>query len=554
MKLISGIVDSGFFAQSALSAEVATKDSLGRNISETYLTTVPEGYATENWVTSQGYLTGHQSLDGLMSASLLEQSGGLITGYNGSAFAGQGGGVTGDFELSAGSGISIVDYPLEQKTVISVTAQGGNPEVEQAVIDNSATWNDVTSKADITAIPSTAGLATTGDLQTVSADITALIPTALTGDYVTADVLSSYKLENSALTVSSVTPNEWQTNTGVAEYGIGGVYLASGYENQYNTGSYTELSLRPEGLSGYSGYSGYYFNINATGISGAQGSTALSYYLSPECVSGHNQSTAWRYGDKFTNAGFTVGQYGTGYFIAYPDINSGSENSVAIGAYGLTASGGSGNSGKTIVNPWDVQVTSYNGKKIYSLISIGESQPTTGNMSSYKYIEFPYKLGIFGHTANVREARKELDWFDVDAAFNNASQGIVSGNDWYNYINIPFIASSDAYDIRWNFTGGNDYSGFAAAVLTATADGNWTANSVASASFGGKSGFLNVTGLTENTTYYLYAFGAAPKYGVTAITPFTAEIGSAFWYDYTATSAGFIIPDEPVLTFKVIGE
>ena len=28
-----------------------------------YHDTVPEGYATENWVTSQGYLTGHQSLD-----------------------------------------------------------------------------------------------------------------------------------------------------------------------------------------------------------------------------------------------------------------------------------------------------------------------------------------------------------------------------------------------------------------------------------------------------------------------------------------------------------
>ena len=141
------------------------------------------GLATENWVTAQGYLTAHQdisnkldttafstvsgdfltahqSLDGLMSASLLEQSGGLITGYNGTAFAGQGGGVTGDYELSAGSGISIVDYPLEQKTVISVTAQGGNPEVEQAVIDNSATWNEVTAKADSTAIPSLDGYAT----------------------------------------------------------------------------------------------------------------------------------------------------------------------------------------------------------------------------------------------------------------------------------------------------------------------------------------------------------------------------------------------------------
>ena len=115
------------------------------------------GLATENWVTSQGYLTAHQSLDGLMSASLLEQSGGLITGYNGTAFAGQGGGVTGDYELSAGSGISIVDYPLEQKTVISVTAQGGNPEVEQAVIDNSATWDSVTAKLDTTAFSDVSG-------------------------------------------------------------------------------------------------------------------------------------------------------------------------------------------------------------------------------------------------------------------------------------------------------------------------------------------------------------------------------------------------------------
>ena len=135
-------------------------------VSGDFLTAVPSEYVTENTLqsglsskldstafstVSSTFLTAHQSLDGLMSASLLEQSGGLITGYNGTAFAGQGGGVTGDFELSAGSGISIVDYPLEQKTVISVTAQGGNPEVEQAVIDNSATWNDVTAKLDTTA-------------------------------------------------------------------------------------------------------------------------------------------------------------------------------------------------------------------------------------------------------------------------------------------------------------------------------------------------------------------------------------------------------------------
>lgn len=132
-------------------------------VSGDFLTAIPPEYVTENTLqsglsskldstafstVSGNFLTAHQSLDGLMSADLLEIADNKITGYNGTAFAGQGGGVSGDFELSAGSGISIVDYPLEQKTVISVTAQGGNPEVEQAVIDNSATWDNVTAKQD----------------------------------------------------------------------------------------------------------------------------------------------------------------------------------------------------------------------------------------------------------------------------------------------------------------------------------------------------------------------------------------------------------------------
>jgi hypothetical protein len=136
---------SGFINSDAISAMATT--GFVADVSGDITAMIPStaGLATQDWVTGQGYLTEHQSLDGLMSADLLEISDNKITGYNGTAFAGQG---AGDFELSAGSGISIVDYPLEQKTVISVTAQGGNPEVEQAVIDNSATWNTVTAKQD----------------------------------------------------------------------------------------------------------------------------------------------------------------------------------------------------------------------------------------------------------------------------------------------------------------------------------------------------------------------------------------------------------------------
>lgn len=109
---------NGFIDSDAISAMATT--GLVADVSADITATIPStaGLATENWVTSQGYIT---SLDGLMSASLLESSGGLITGYNGTAFAGQGGGVTGEYELSAGNGISIDNYPIEQKTVISVT-------------------------------------------------------------------------------------------------------------------------------------------------------------------------------------------------------------------------------------------------------------------------------------------------------------------------------------------------------------------------------------------------------------------------------------------------
>lgn len=99
MKLVSGIVNSGFFAQSALSAEVATKDSLGRNISETYLTGVDlTGYATTAQLDEKldkadsgkfypmegnpsGFLTAHQSLQGYATEQWVESKG-YLTGVD----------------------------------------------------------------------------------------------------------------------------------------------------------------------------------------------------------------------------------------------------------------------------------------------------------------------------------------------------------------------------------------------------------------------------------------------------------------------------------------
>lgn len=66
-------------------------------------------------------------------------------------------GISGDYELVAGSGVELVDDPNAKTTTISVTAQGGNPEVEAEVIANSAYWNTVGNKLDTTAFTDVSG-------------------------------------------------------------------------------------------------------------------------------------------------------------------------------------------------------------------------------------------------------------------------------------------------------------------------------------------------------------------------------------------------------------
>ena len=260
MKLVSGIVDSGFFAQSALSAEVATKDSLGRNISETYLTGVD--------------LTPYQTTAGMTAyANSAEVTG---TAQYGLTTAGwseiTGGGVTGDYELSAGSGISIVDYPLEQKTVISVTAQGGNPEVEQVVIDNSATWDSVTAKLDTTAFSDVSGTFLTAhqdlsDYQTTAGmtaylttgDSAEFMTTAERSDYIPTGVSSEfYTTANTANYISEV-PDTYLQNTDLStEDGkvtaISGIPLSAG--GDVPEGVMVESGLEYNAVNEISGYNG----------------------------------------------------------------------------------------------------------------------------------------------------------------------------------------------------------------------------------------------------------------------------------------------------------
>lgn len=120
------------------------------------------GYATEDWVTNQGYLTNQQSLVTLMPYSGLEYNDGKIIAYKGSAFAGNtftgvitdsslsGNGYDTDLGLAepiipliAGSGINITDQGNGIK--IDCTVSGGSVEHEYSAGSNIDITDDVIS-------------------------------------------------------------------------------------------------------------------------------------------------------------------------------------------------------------------------------------------------------------------------------------------------------------------------------------------------------------------------------------------------------------------------
>ena len=138
-----------------------------------------------------------------------------ISGINGSALYGQGGGITGDYELSAGEGISIVNDPIAEKTVISVSGD----------------------------------YATNTDLQTVSGEITAMIPTALTGEYLdkaSADTLY-YGIDNPSGFITGVDLTPYQTVEGMTAYQPVGNYQTAG---DYYSASNPSGFLVPDDITG----------------------------------------------------------------------------------------------------------------------------------------------------------------------------------------------------------------------------------------------------------------------------------------------------------------
>lgn len=299
----AGYVDPSDFIPWSASGNFATSGDLNDKLDTTafstvsgdFLTAIPDTYASKDFVSSSvsskldstafstvsgDFITALP--EGLLNESGFEYDGDKISAYNGSAFVGQGGGELSGYELSAGNGISIDNYPIEQKTVISVT---GNYATEdwvtgQGYLTAETDWTNTITAASANAyneataaIPT--GLATTGDLQTVSGEITAMIPSTaglatenwVTGQgYITNDAITGkqditgmtayqaagdyYSATNPSGFITGVDLTPYQLTADMTAYQPSGDYLTTADSGEFYTtanesGFITGVDLTP---------------------------------------------------------------------------------------------------------------------------------------------------------------------------------------------------------------------------------------------------------------------------------------------------------------------
>lgn len=184
------------------------------------------GYATENWVTSQGYLTAVP--DNYATTGFVADVSADITAMIPTA-------ITGDY-LTKESADTLY-YPLESNPNGYLTAETDWSDTITAASANA--YNEATA-----AIPT--GLATTSDLQTVSGEITALIPSTAglaTEDWVTGQ---GY-ITNDAITGK-------QDITGMTAYQAAGSYMtADALDNLSGTWETVTAKLDTSAFSDVSG-------------------------------------------------------------------------------------------------------------------------------------------------------------------------------------------------------------------------------------------------------------------------------------------------------------
>lgn len=310
-----GSVDPSEFIPWSASGNFATPGDLNGKLDTTAFSTVSGDFITA-------------LPEGLLNESGFEYDGDKISAYNGSAFVGQGGGgITGEYELSAGNGISIENFPIEQKTVISVSGDyitKNSADTLYQPIGDYATTASVAEKLDTTAFSNVSGnFLTSVDLTPyqTTAGMTAYQPA---GDYLTTgDSANFYTTANESGFITGVDLTPYQTVEGMTAYQEKGDYYSASNPSGFITGvdlsdyaTTAEVADKMDitGMTAYQEAGDYYSASNPSGF--ITGVDLTPYQLTADM-------TAYQpVGDYLTtadSANFYTTANESGYLTAVPD-------------------------------------------------------------------------------------------------------------------------------------------------------------------------------------------------------------------------------------------
>ena len=372
-----------------------------------------------------------------------------------------------DYELVAGSGISIVDDSTAKTTTISVTAQGGNTAVEQLVISSSGTWNTVSSKLDKASADTLyqpignyqtagdylttgdsanfyttaneSGFATTSQLQTVSGDITGLIPTDL---FTKASADTLYQP--------------------IGNYQTAGDYLTTGDSaNFYTTANDSGfITTASQTVTSTAGDGTYVTAINGMGISaqgcdvpeGVMAESGLEYNAVNE-ISGYNGSAIAQYGaekqfivhdDTLVHLSNSA-QYALGCNISALQRLMGIDETVLYNNTAATTADVAIGSTFDISEP----ITNFNKFKIYfSRFSVDSTGNSNGGPCSQirEYDSTACSAYFVINETFPTSTASNTDWFDISMLIET-----ISGNTWKCKACYQSKLPSGSLDKGWKY-------------------------------------------------------------------------------------------------------
>ena len=272
-----GSVDPSEFIPWSASGNFATSGDLNGKLDTTafstvsgdFITAIPDTYASKDFVLSSvsskldstafstvsgDFITALP--EGLLNESGFEYDGDKISAYKGSAFGTELSG----YELSAGNGISIDNYPIEQKTVISVTG-------------NYATEDWVTGQGYLTAETDWTNTITAASANAYN-EATAAIPAPFDPSYLSGQIdtkLDSaiYAEDSGKFLTAHQSLADYQTTAGMTAYLTTGD-SANFYTTANESGFITGVDLTPyqtvEGMTAYQEAGDYYSANNPSGF------------------------------------------------------------------------------------------------------------------------------------------------------------------------------------------------------------------------------------------------------------------------------------------------